>query len=120
MIKEASFVIACVDLDRSAAFYRDVLGFDVQPLGDAEGWRIFKSGACRIAAGHCPDTPPASTIGDHSYIAYLVVDDVDAYHARALAHGVELVKPLVDEPWGMREFGLRTIDGHRLMFGASR
>lgn len=22
-----------------------------------------------------------------------------------------------DEPWGMREFGVRTIDGHRMMFG---
>lgn len=21
------------------------------------------------------------------------------------------------EPWGMREFGVRTIDGHRIMFG---
>jgi len=31
--------------------------------------------------------------------------------------GVELTQPLADKPWGMREFGIRTIDGHRLMFG---
>jgi hypothetical protein len=27
------------------------------------------------------------------------------------------VKPLASEPWGMREFGLRTVDGHRIMIG---
>ena len=27
------------------------------------------------------------------------------------------MKPLRDEPWGLREFGLRTVNGHRLMFG---
>jgi hypothetical protein len=25
---------------------------------------------------------------------------------------------LRDEPWGMREFGIRTVDGHRIMCGA--
>jgi hypothetical protein len=29
----------------------------------------------------------------------------------------ELIKELRDEPWGMREFGVRTVDGHRIMFG---
>ena len=28
-----------------------------------------------------------------------------------------ITKPLRDEPWGMREFGLRTADGHRIMIG---
>jgi uncharacterized glyoxalase superfamily protein PhnB len=45
------------------------------------------------------------------------VDDVAAYHERAVASGAELVKPLRDEPWGMREFALRTVDGHRIMVG---
>jgi hypothetical protein len=28
-----------------------------------------------------------------------------------------IIKPLRDEPWGMRELGIRTVDGHRIMFG---
>lgn len=32
---------------------------------------------------------------------------------------VEIVKPPRDEPWGMREFDVRTVDGHRLMLGSS-
>jgi predicted enzyme related to lactoylglutathione lyase len=111
------FVIAVPSLDRSADFYRDVLGFDVHDIGDP-GWRMFVKDACRIMAGECPDAIPAREIGDHSYFAYLVVEGVDDYHRRAVAHGVEIVKPLRDEPWQMREFGLGTIDGHRIMLGS--
>lgn len=32
-------------------------------------------------------------------------------------NNVEFIKLLKDESWGMREFGIRTIDGHRIMFG---
>jgi uncharacterized glyoxalase superfamily protein PhnB len=46
-----------------------------------------------------------------------MVDDADAYCARAVGAGAEITKPIRDEPWGMREFGLRTADGHRLMIG---
>ena len=35
------------------------------------------------------------------------VDDADAVHARALSLGLEIVYPLVDEPWGVRRFYVR-------------
>ena len=71
-------------------------------------------------ADGCPHAPPAHAIGAHAYFAYHVVDAVDAYQARAVAHGAEIVKALADEPWGMREFGLRTVDGHRIMLATPR
>ncbi len=119
MIRQAMHVIGVPDLKASSAFYRDVLGFEIHEMGD-EGWRMLVKDACRIMAGECRDALPVREIGDHSYFAYLVVDDVDAYHARAVAHGAAVVKPLADEPWGMREFGLRTVDGHRLMLASRR
>jgi len=116
MILSSMFVIAVPELERSAVFYRDALGFAVREIGDP-GWRLFVRDGCRIMAGECPDALPAAQLGDHSYFAYLVVDDVDAEHARAAAHGAEILKPPRDEPWGMREVALRTVDGHRLMIG---
>jgi uncharacterized glyoxalase superfamily protein PhnB len=68
-------------------------------------------------AGECRDAIPAADIGYHSYFAYLMVDDVEPWHRRAVDAGAEIVKPLRTEPWGMREFGLRTADGHRIMVG---
>ena len=38
--------------------------------------------------------------------------DVDAAHALALEHGLEVSWPPTDEPWGVREFHLRHPDGH--------
>lgn len=116
MITETLYVLAVPSLARSAEFYRDVLGFEVREIGDP-GWRMFVKDACRIMAGECPDAIAPRDLGDHSYFAYLVVDDVDAYHDRVLARRTEIVKSLHDEPWGMREFGLRTADGHRIMIG---
>ena len=112
MIHRTIYVLAVPDLEKSAAFYRDALGFEVHDIGDP-GWRMF----CRIMAGHCPDAIAPGELGDHSYFAYLVVDDVDEFHESTVAQGVEIIKTLRDEPWGMREFGLRTIDGHRMMIG---
>ncbi len=117
MITRHAFVIAVPDLARSGAFYRDALGFTVHEMGDS-GWRMFVQDDCWIMAGECPDAMPAAQTGDHSYFAYLTVDDVEACHARAVAAGAEVTKTLRDEPWGMREFGVRTVDGHRIMFGS--
>ena len=71
-----------------------------------------------IMAGECPDAPLLSEIGDHSYFAYLQIDDVDALYESVREAGVKICKTLRDEPWQMREFGLVTVDGHRIMFGS--
>ena len=115
-ILTSTHVIAVPDLAASSAFYEDVLGFEVREIGDP-GWRLFVKDACRIMAGACPSALPAQQTGDHSYFMYLTVDDIDACHAHVIASGAEVVKAVRDEPWGMREFGLRTVDGHRIMVG---
>ena len=115
-IQGTIYVLAVTDLEKTAEFFRDTLEFTIHEIGDP-GWRMFMRDNCRIMAGHCPDAIPASELGDHSYFGYFVVDDVDEYYDRVTSKGVELIKPLKNEPWGMREFGLKTIDGHRIMIG---
>ncbi len=117
MLRNPRYVIAVPDLDRSAAYYRDVLGFRVHEIGDP-GWRFFERDACFILAGECPDAIPPAELGDHSYFAYVLADRVDALFGELTARGVQLIKKLRNEPWGMREFGIRTVDGHRIMFGS--
>jgi predicted enzyme related to lactoylglutathione lyase len=117
-IIDATFVIAVPDLPTSAEFYRDVLGFSIQEMADP-GWLCYTLGACTIMAGECPNTIPAAEIGDHSYFAYLRVDEIDSYYQLVRASNASICKPLRDEPWGMREFGVVTADGHRIMFATS-
>ncbi|MEO0736377.1 MAG: VOC family protein [Cyanobacteria bacterium J06649_12] len=116
MIQRTLYVLAVLNLDISASFYRDVLGFTIEDMGDP-GWRMCVRDGCRIMAGECPDAIPPQDLGDHSYFAYFVVDNVDTEYNNVVAHDIEIIKPLRDEPWGMREFGLRTVDGHRIMIG---
>ncbi|WP_374676471.1 bleomycin resistance protein [Ideonella sp.] len=108
-------VLAVQDLARSVAFYRDRLGFALEFEGD--GWAGLARGTFRLMLGHCPDEVPAARIGDHSYMAYVSVTGIDALHAEFEARGVQGLVPPADQPWGMREFLLRTPDGHRIMFG---
>ena len=117
MIRKTRFVIAVPDLERSMRFYRDVLGFQVLDI-DAPGWGFFVRDAAFIMAGECRDAIDPHALGDHSYFAYLEVDEIDDLYASVTAQGTNVVKKIQNEPWGMREFGIRTVDGHRLMFAS--
>ena len=118
-ISKASFVIAVPDLKASAAFYRDVLGFTIHEIPDP-GWLFYTCGDCTIMAGQCPDQIHPSQLGDHSYYAYLEIADIDAFYTSVVAAGAKICKTVRDEPWGMREFGLVTNDGHRIMYAERR
>jgi len=119
VLQHPRYVLAVPDLETSARYYHDVLGFEVREVGDP-GWRFFVRDACFIMAGECRDALPPAELGDHSYFAYVVVDGIDAFHDEVMARGAVEVKTIRDEPWGMREFGIRTADGHRIMFGSPR
>ena len=48
MIRDHLYVLAVPDLERSASFYRDTLGFSIHEMGDP-GWREF---GLRTVDGH--------------------------------------------------------------------
>jgi predicted enzyme related to lactoylglutathione lyase len=115
MTTRTTFVLAVPDLERSIAFYRDVLGFNPKEMGP--GWKWMEKDNCRLMLGECSDATPPRDLGDHSWYGYWHVDDVDGYYAAVKAKGCEFTKELRNESWGMREFGVRTIDGHRILIG---
>jgi uncharacterized glyoxalase superfamily protein PhnB len=115
MITKSRSVLAVHRLDRSVAYYRDLLGLRVEL--EVPGWCFLSRGHFAVMLGECPDAMPATALGDHGYFAYVSVADASAMFAEFSARCVEFAKPLTDEPWGMREFAVRTVDGHRIMFG---
>ncbi len=112
----ANPVLAVRDLTTSTAWYARVFGCTVSEP-DPGNWAFCKTGAVTFMLGRCPDALPAFQLGDHSYVAYLTVTDVDAFHHRAVTEAAEILKAPIDEPWGMREMAVRTPDGHRFMLG---
>lgn len=51
---------------------------------------------------------------------YVVADDPDALHARAVAAGAEIVRDPADQDYGSREFAARDCDGNVWSFGTYR
>jgi catechol 2,3-dioxygenase-like lactoylglutathione lyase family enzyme len=115
-ILNARFVLAVPNVEASARFFVDKMGFTEELR--VPGWIFVAKDAAVLMLGECPTDLPADDIGSHSYFAYLKVDDAVAYHVELLTNGVK-VGELTDQPWGMREFTVRTPDGHRLMIGQS-
>lgn len=108
-------VLAVPSLAASVPFYRDQLGMKVD--FETPGWTFMSRDGFAVMLGECPDAIPPSRLGDHSYFAYVNATDARALHDEFAQRGVDFIKALTDEPWGMREFGVRTVDGHRIMFG---
>jgi len=115
-------VLAVPDVERTAAWFEAVLGCGRDEV-DPGNWIFVGRDGIVVLLGRCPDAIPPGDLGDHQSFAYFVVDDVDAVHARAVGAiedvGGAVLKAPTDEPWGMREMALRTVDGHRLMVGTN-
>ncbi len=108
--------MAVRDLQVSTRYYMDVLGFRKDPI-DAEGWSFLTRDTFRVMLGECRDEKPASELGNHSYIAYWNIDGVDEFYREISGRGALVTSAPANKPWGLREFHLRTPDGHRITCG---
>ena len=112
------FILAVKNLRTATDYYVDVLGFQRDFGDESDGWSWLSRDHFRVGLGECADAMPATDIGDHSYIAYVTTDDVDALYRELLERGAKIKAPPMDKPWGMREFALLTPEGHRMTFGS--
>ena len=101
-------VLHVPDVTATATFYRDVLGFTWDFGDDAYAvvWR--DNSAIHFVRDAAPPT------GVH---LFQWVKDVDAYHREILGRGAGALGEPADQPYGIREFGLRDINGVRIVFG---
>jgi len=88
-ILQNHYVLAVHNARRSAAFYVEMLGFRI--VNEPPGWVFVAKDNCMIMLGGATRTGQSSR--------------------------AELLSEIEDKPWGMREFGLRTPDGHQSKIG---
>lgn len=113
------------DVDASIDFYTTKLGFTlvradpegderhsfaVLARGDAEFLFVHESALGPVNRAALP-YPRAAGVDIR-----LMVDDVDAVHASVRDHGVDIVMPLRDQSYGLRDFIIRDPDGYRIRF----
>lgn len=111
-------ILAVRDLRTATDFYMHALGFGRDFGDESDGWSWLSRDNVRVGLGECRDAVPANELGDHSYVAYVTVDDIDSLYDEFLSRGAPIRHPPQTKPWGMREFALQTPDGHRMTFGS--
>lgn len=109
----AQIHVSVSDIDRSVAFYRDVLGVPFLFQVPGQPMAFFQSGQVRLYLGSPETAEFASRV-----VLYFGVDDIEAEHDRLRAAGV----PFLDQPHAVHRDGetelwmafLRDPDGHHL------
>jgi uncharacterized glyoxalase superfamily protein PhnB len=114
-VHKTQHVLAVNDLDAADHYFVDRLGFTLQQRID--GWSFLHLDGFYLMLGHCADEMPARATNNHSYFAYVNCDGIDELYAQYTERGVQFAQPLANKPWGLREFGVVTPEGHRIMFG---
>ena len=68
----------------------------------------------RVAEEHALASPQAVDMAGAGLV--LFVSDVDAHFAHAQAAGAQIDQEPTDQPYGLREYGVRDPEGHRWWF----
>ena len=86
--------LPALDIERSAAFYKAVFGWNVRTRGD--GSTAFDDGVGEVSGTWKLGRPPAAEPG---LLIYIMVDSVEATVDAIRAQGGEIVQPIgVDAP----------------------
>ncbi len=111
------------DAGAALEFLVEAFGFRIHAVHEGSDGRIAHAqlthgnGMMMLGAAHGDDDPfhlPAAAS------VYVIVDDADAHHTRAVAAGAEVVAPLKDEDYGGRAYTAKDPEGNLWTFGTYR
>jgi catechol 2,3-dioxygenase-like lactoylglutathione lyase family enzyme len=120
VLKGAFPVVFVANVQTSAAFFRDSLGFAIDFLhGDPPFYGSVSRGAARLHLRFVHEpvfAPGAREREDGLLSAFVNVDNVKELFAEYKAAGVDFAQPLRKEPWGASTFMVRDPDGNCICF----
>ena len=116
-------MLSCGDLERSTAFYGDLLGgvetYRFPDQGEPAFIALTVGESSEIGLGGIAAEPlhgrPQRPASGHRVELCVYVDDVDDVFARARAEGFEAIVDPADMPWGERIAWIADPDGNLVM-----
>lgn len=122
----SSPILGVPHVRRAAEYYRDVLGFDLdpvdgvfQPRADEPGgvYAIVKRSGCwvhlQIRREPLAQRERAALERD----VYFYVSGLDDLHKELQGRGARITQPPREAPYGIRELVVEDLNGYRLVFG---
>ena len=115
-----------LDLDEALHFYTDLLGFEVHldvPAGPDMRWLTLTAPGSRhelLLASVEQHVPPPDRAAVREVVAkgtlavFVEVDDLDEAFERLRAAGVEILQEPIDQPYGIRDCGVRDPSGNHV------
>jgi catechol 2,3-dioxygenase-like lactoylglutathione lyase family enzyme len=118
-IKSAKPVLSVTNVQASADFFRDKLGFTIDFLHGRPPFygSVSRGGAClHLRFVHEPVFKHGVREKEQLLSAFLDVDNIKGLFAEFKAAGVAFAQPLRKEPWGSSAFVVLDPDGNRICF----
>lgn len=118
-LKRAMPVVFVSNVEVSAEFYRDKLGFAIDFLHGHPPFygSVIRDGACiHLRFVHEPAFASGLRERERLLSAFLAVENVKGLFAEYKAAGVGFVQMLKKEPWGGSAFIVRDPDGNWILF----
>lgn len=122
----ASPILGVANVRQAAEYYRDVLGFDLDPVdgvfqpspNEPEGvYAIVKRSGVWIHFQIRRGEGPRRARGALERDVYLYVDSVDVLHTDLIRRGANILQPPQSMPYGLREMVVEDLNGNRIAFG---
>ena len=120
-------VLGCRDVRAAAYYFRDVLGFELDPEQGIHGGVDADEGAVYAIVRregvtvHLQIRRRDVFTGPREGIecdVYVYVTDADALYAEYIGRNARVVRPIEDSRYGLRDFVVEDGEGHRLVFGS--
>lgn len=114
-------VLLVKDVQASADYYRDKLGFaGIELFGEPPNFCIARRDGFAVMlaqVGADVSITPHWKVVKQMWNAYFWVDDAEALYAEMQQRGAEIDYTLHTKPYGVKEFGVQDLDDHDIAFG---
>ena len=117
-------VLSVSDVQSTAEYYRDKLGFRIDfmygnpPFHGAVSQGEWSTEGVKIQLSATDATPESHNSAVVLYI--FVGPNIDALYQQYRANGVHIQRRIADYPWGMREFDIKDCNGYTIRFGTPK
>jgi uncharacterized glyoxalase superfamily protein PhnB len=122
--REMTASLTVKDLQKSVAWYRDLLGFTVDREIERDGKLrgvALKAGAIRILLNQDDGARGFDRVkGEGFSLQFITSQSVDDIANRIKSHGGSLETEPADMPWGVRAFRVRDPDGFKFAISSER
>jgi uncharacterized glyoxalase superfamily protein PhnB len=119
MLQNVVPILLVRDVERAAAFFKNMLGFEVDFLHGKPPFygAVCRDGVClHLRYVHEPYFARAAAREESLLAASIQVSDVHGLFEELKARGVEFPQALVKQPWGGTDFHVRDPDGNVISF----